>query len=183
MVEAEVAQEPVSEKANQDIEKLKKRMTELTARISELYEETPKPAYGPAPDPSILQDLEKSCNDSPYWQNFNKAAPIVFGIIAECDAGLRAMRDVSFIEEVIKVRDRLVLINEQLNQAEPSQIDVVEYAIVVAKLEHKMEILSALSMSSDVDSENIFQFNLLGMNKHIKIDKAKLREAITIGED
>ena len=80
----------------------------------------------------------------------------MFGIIAECDAGLRAMRDVSFIEEVIKVRDRLVLINEKLNQEDTSQIDVVEYAIVVAKLEHKMEILSALSMSTDDDSENMF---------------------------
>ena len=46
-----------------------------------------------------------------------------------------------FIEEVIKVRDRLVLINDQLNQADSSEIDIVEYAIVVAKLEHKMEIL------------------------------------------
>ena len=138
------------------MEKLKSRAADLTARIGDLYRDTPKPAYGPAPDPSILEELEKSCTDSPYWQNFNKAAPIVFGIIAECDAGLRAMRDVSFIEEVIKVRDRLVLINEKLNQEDTSQIDVVEYAIVVAKLEHKMEILSALSMSNDDDSENMF---------------------------
>ena len=40
------------------------------------------------------------------------------------------MRDVSFIDEVIKVRDRLVLINEELNKADSSEIDVVEYAIV-----------------------------------------------------
>ena len=151
--------------------------------IGQLYENTPKPTYGPAPDPSILDDLESNCGDSPYWQNFNKAAPIVFGIIAECDAGLKAMRDVSFIEEVIKVKDRLTLINEQLAKEDSPKIDIVEYSVVIAKLEHKMEILRALSLSNNAESESTFSFNLLGMNKHIKVDKAKLREAITVGEN
>ena len=46
-----------------------------------------------------------------------------------------------------------------------------------------MKILEALSMSNDSESDNIFSFNLLGMKKHIKIDKAKLREAITVCDE
>ena len=93
------------------------------------------------------------------------------------------MKDVSFIEEVIQLRDRLLLIDEQLNRADSSDVDIVEYAIVVAKLELKMEILSALSMSNDTEGEDTFSFNLLGMNKSITIDIAKLKEAITIGDN
>ena len=50
-----------------EIEKLKSRAESLNKRITTLYDETPKPEYGPAPDPDILENLEKNCADTLYW--------------------------------------------------------------------------------------------------------------------
>lgn len=47
-------------------------------------------------------------------------------------------------------------------------------------LEHKLSILSSLNISVDTDGEDKVSFNLFGANKSIIIDKAKMREAITI---
>ena len=77
-VEAEVAQKSEAQESQKslseqvsvtrpEVTKLRNRAAELRKRIGELYEETPKPAYGPAPDPQILEDLEGSCKDSEYW--------------------------------------------------------------------------------------------------------------------
>ena len=53
---------------------------------------------------------------------------------------------------------------DELHSTAPLMAQMVNHAIVVAKLEHKMEILSALSMSNDSEAEGTFSFNLLGMN-------------------
>ena len=45
------------------------------------------------------------------------------------------MRDVNFVDEVLKVTERFALINDELNKADSSTIDIVEYAVVLAKLE------------------------------------------------
>ena len=37
-----------------EVDRLRSRAATMNKRISDLYEETPKPAYGPGPDPSIL---------------------------------------------------------------------------------------------------------------------------------
>jgi hypothetical protein len=47
-------------------------------------------------------------------------------------------------------------------------------------LEHKLAILNSLNISVDSDGDEKVSFNLFGMNKSIVIDKAKMREAITI---
>ena len=57
---------------------------------------------------------------------------------------------------------------------------MVEYAIATKTLEHKLSILTALNISVDGDGEEKVSFNIIGSNKSMVIDKAKLREAITI---
>lgn len=59
-------------------------------------------------------------------------------------------------------------------------MDVVEYSIATKMLEHKLAILNSLNISVDSDGEEKVSFNLIGINKSIVIDKAKMREAITI---
>jgi hypothetical protein len=49
-------------------------------------------------------------------------------------------------------------------------------------LEHKLAVLTALNVSVEGDGEDKASFNIFGTNKSIVIDKAKLREAITIQE-
>ena len=57
---------------------------------------------------------------------------------------------------------------------------MLDYAIATKMLENKLAILSALNISVDGDGEDKVSFNLFGSNKSIVVDKAKLREAITI---
>jgi len=47
-------------------------------------------------------------------------------------------------------------------------------------IEYKLAILSSLNVSVEEDGEDKVSFNMFGSNKSIVIDKAKLREAITI---
>ena len=56
----------------------------------------------------------------------------------------------------------------------------MEYAIATKMLENKLAILSALNISVESDGEDKVSFNVFGANKSIVIDKAKMREAITI---
>ena len=68
--ESESKHESQSEKVaaiRPEVTKLRKRAADLTTSIGKLYEETPKPEFGPAPDPQILKDLERNCGDSAYY--------------------------------------------------------------------------------------------------------------------
>ena len=47
-------------------------------------------------------------------------------------------------------------------------------------LEQKLAVLTALNVSVDGDGDEKVSFNIFGTNKSIVIDKAKLKEAITI---
>jgi hypothetical protein len=49
-------------------------------------------------------------------------------------------------------------------------------------LEHKLAVLTSLNVSVDGDGDEKVSFNIFGSGKSIVIDKAKLREAITIQE-
>ena len=147
--------------------------------VNGLCETTPTPAYSAAPDPNILKNLLAECEDSDYWQNFKKAAPILFCMIAENDPNLKQMRDISFIEELLKTKSILTLLNNKLAEG-GADIDLVEYSIATKMLEHKLSILTSLNMQVEGESEGTFSFNLFGTNKSIKIDKAKFMEAVTI---
>lgn len=89
------------------------------------------------------------------------------------------MRDMSFIEELLKTKSILTLLNEKLTSG-AADIDIIEYSIATKMLEHKLAVLTALNVSVDGDGEDKASFNIFGTNKSIVIDKAKLREAITI---
>lgn len=138
----------------------------------------PKPFYS-APDVNILKQLLPECEDSHFWQNFKKAAPIMFCVAIEGDETLKHMRDMSFIEELLKTKSILTLLNEKLEN-NAADIDVIEYSIATKMLEHKLAVLTSLNVSVDGDGDEKASFNIFGTDKSIVIDKAKLREAITI---
>ena len=91
------------------------------------------------------------------------------------------MRDISFIEELLKTKSILTLLNGKLKEG-AADIDIVEYSIATKMLEHKLSILTSLNMQVEGETEGTFSFNLFGTNKSIKIDKAKFMEAVTIQE-
>ena len=162
-------------------ELLSQRVEAALNVVNGLCETTPTPAYSAAPDPNILKNLLPECEDSDFWQNFKKAAPILFCMIAENDNNLKQMRDISFIEELLKTKSILTLLNGKLQEG-AADVDIAEYAIATKMLEHKLSILTSLNMQVEGETEGTFSFNLFGTNKSIKIDKAKFMEAITIQE-
>jgi hypothetical protein len=89
------------------------------------------------------------------------------------------MRDMSFIEELLKTKSILTLLNNKLESG-AADVDVIEYSLATKMLEHKLAVLTALNVSVDGDGDEKTSFNIYGTNKSIVIDKAKLREAITI---
>lgn len=52
-------------------------------------EQTNVPSYTAVPDMNVLKDLLNECEDSDFWQNFKKAAPIIFCTAIESDQNLR----------------------------------------------------------------------------------------------
>ena len=89
------------------------------------------------------------------------------------------MRDMSFIEELLKTKSILTLLNGKLESG-AADIDIIEYSIATKMLEHKLAVLTALNVAVEGDDDDKASFNIYGTNKSIVINKAKLREAITI---
>jgi len=67
---------------------LANRLTVALEQVNKLAETVPKPFYS-APDANILKNLLPECEDSFFWQNFKKAAPIMFCVAIEGDEGLK----------------------------------------------------------------------------------------------
>ena len=165
--------------ARAQIDKLKARVEMSLAVANRLCETTPTPQYAAAPDQGILKNLLPECEDSEFWQNFKKAAPIMFCLAAEDDQNLKIARDMSFIEELLKTKSILTLLKQKIDEG-AADVDIMDYAIATKMLENKLAILSALNISVEGDGDDKVSFNIFGSNKSIVIDKAKMREAITI---
>lgn len=161
------------------LSKLAQRIEKSLTKVNELCETTPTPQFSAAPDPNILKDLVAESADSDFWMNFRKAAPIMFCMAVEGDDQLKAMRDMSFIEELLKTRSILQLLNGKLQEGS-SDIDIIDYSTAATVLEQKLAILNALNISVEGDGDEKVSFNLFGSGKSIVIDKAKMKEAITI---
>jgi hypothetical protein len=88
----------------------------------------------------------------------------------------------SFIEELLKTKSILQLLNGKLKEGAPD-IDVIDYTSATTMLESKLAILTALNISVEGDGDEKVSFNLYGSGKSIVIDKAKMKEAITIQDN
>ena len=97
------------------------------------------------PDHNVLQNLLQECEDSDFWQNFRKAAPILFCTAIEHDANLKQARDMSFIEELLKTKSIMRLMKDKVEKGDPD-IDVVEYALATRTLESKLRVLNSLNI-------------------------------------
>jgi hypothetical protein len=88
------------------------------------------------------------------------------------------MRDMSFIEELLKCKTIMGLMQTKIDGGS-SDVDIVEYSIATKMLESKIQILKALDFQVEENKEKIV-LNIKGSGKAIEIDIAKLKEAITI---
>jgi len=77
----------------------------------------------------------------------------MFCVAVEQDKNLQLNRDMSFIEELLKTKSILTLMNQKL-QANSADIDVIDYSMSCKMLEYKLQILNSLNMSVEEDTED-----------------------------
>lgn len=124
----------------------------------------------------------QECEDSEFWHNFKKAAPILFCQAIEHDTNLKQLRDMSFIEELLKTKSIMRLMKDKVAKGD-ADVDIVEYSLATKMLETKLQILQSLNIKvENSEDETKITLNVHGSNKSIEIDLVKLREAITIHE-
>lgn len=160
-------------------EKLGDRLKKNVEEIDELMKATNVPQYTAVPDHNVLSNLLEECEDSDFWQNFKKAAPIFFCTAIESDVGLKQLRDMSFIEELLKTKSLMRVMKDKVVKND-SDVDIVEYALATRTLENKLRILKALNIHVENEDNNKITLNVNGSNKAIEIDLVKMREAITV---
>ena len=103
---------------------------------------------------------------------------MLFCAAVEHNSDIKQVRDLSFMEELLKVRSMMHIMANKLGQNDAS-IDVIEYSMATQMLENKLSVLKSLNTTVEGDDDNRLTFNVQGTKKAVVIDLAKLREAIT----
>jgi hypothetical protein len=126
---------------------IKDQYNKLTERLSKSEEDVDKlmavssiPSYQFVPDANILTNLLAACGDSEFWLNFKKAAPIIFCTAVEHDTNLKQLRDMSFIEELLKTKSIIKMMKDKVEKGD-ADVDVVEYSLATKMLETKLAVL------------------------------------------
>ena len=113
-------------------EKLGERLAKNVAEIDNLMKATNVPQYTAVPDHNVMQNLLMECEDSDFWQNFKKAAPILFCTAIEHDVNLKQTRDMSFIEELLKTKSIMRMMKDKVERGD-ADVDIVEYALATRR--------------------------------------------------
>jgi len=86
------------------------------------------PGGVPAPPDTVLENLIAECGDHTFWLNFKKAAPMLFCAAIEHNNDIKQVRDLSFMEELLKVQSMMRLMSQKLESAD-ANIDIIEYSM------------------------------------------------------
>lgn len=140
-------------------DKLKERLTGKLAEAEELVKTTGMPGGIPTPPESVLSNLIAECEDHTFWLNFKKAAPMLFCAAIEPDNAIKQVRDLSFMEELLKVRSMMGIMAKKLDEGD-ANIDIIEYSMATQMLENKLSVLKALNTTVEGDSDELLTFNV-----------------------
>lgn len=121
-------------------EKLTTRLNKNVEDLDKLMSNANIPSYTAVPDVTVLNNLLQECEDSAFWHNFKKAAPILFCSAIEHDTELKQLRDMSFIEELLKTKSIMRLMKEKVAKGD-ANVDIVEYSLATKMLETKLQVL------------------------------------------
>lgn len=144
----------------------------------QLIKTTGMPMTAPIPPEEVLANLQDACSDHPFWLNFRKAAPMLFCALMESNDGIKQVRDISFVEELMKVKSLMAKMVEKINEGD-ANIDIIEYTTATQNLESKLKVLTALNTTVEGDTDEQLTFNIQGTNKAVRIDLNKMKESIT----
>ena len=87
-------------------DKLKERLASMSKDAEELVKASGMPFTTNANPPDIGDVLEQ-CGDHQFWLNFKKGAPMLFCALVEGNPAIKQIRDMSFMEELLKVRSMM----------------------------------------------------------------------------
>lgn len=163
----------------ESIEKIRDRVDNMCNNTEELIKATGMPAGGASlPPDTLLENLIKECDDHIFWKNFKKAAPMLFCALMEHNNQIKQVRDMSFMEELLKVKSLSTLMKGKLTESN-ANIDVIEYSMATQMLENKLNVLKSLNTTVEGDDDKTMTLNVQGTNKAIRIDLVKLKDAVT----
>lgn len=161
-------------------EKLNTRLSNNLEELDKLISSVNMLQYTAVPDVSALNNLLAECEDSAFWFNFKKAAPILFCHAIDNVEALRQIKDMAMIEELLKAKSVMRLMRDKVHKGD-ADVDIVEYSIATKMLESKVQLLQALNVNvENEEDKNKITLNIYGSQKSIEIDLEKLREAVTI---
>jgi len=102
---------------------------------------------------------------------------MLFCALMESNAAVKQIRDMSFMEELLKVRGMMSLMQSKVEKGDAS-IDIIEYSMATQLLENKLTVLQALNTTVEGDSDERMTLNVQGTGKAIQIDLTKLKESV-----
>jgi hypothetical protein len=161
----------------QQTDKLKERLDRKLEEADNLIKTTGMPSGMPIPPENVLDNLIEECEDHTFWLNFRKAAPMLFCAAVEHNSDIKQVRDLSFMEELLKVKTMMGVMANKLGQGDAA-IDIIEYSMATQMLENKLAILKSLNTTVEGDNDDKLTFNIMGTQKAVRIDLAKMRDAI-----
>jgi len=160
-------------------DQLRARLEAMKKESEELVSATGMPLSNvQEPPETVLDNLVAECDDVAFWLNFKKAAPMLFCALMENNQAIKQVRDMSFMEELLKVRSMMGLMSTKVEKNDAS-IDIIEYSMATQMLENKLSVLKALNTTVEGDSDERMTLNIQGTGKAIRIDLVKLKEAVT----
>lgn len=115
-----------SQKAQTDA--LRERLVSMKTQAEEIVKESSIAAAEVEPVTLDLKNLEEQCSDSPFWLNFRKGAPIFFCAMMEGHPQIKQVRDMSFMETLLKVRSIMGLMQSKVTQGD-ARVDVIEWSM------------------------------------------------------
>lgn len=161
-------------------EKLGTRLTTNLEELDKLISSVNMLQYTAVPDVSALNNLLGECEDSAFWYNFKKAAPILFCHAIDPVDSLRQVKDMAMIEELLKAKSLMRLMKDKVTKGD-ADVDIVEYSIATKMLENKVQLLQALNINvENEEDKNKITLNIYGTSQSVEIDLAKLREAVVV---
>ena len=115
-----------SQKAQTDA--LRERLVSMKTQAEKIVKESSIAAAEVEPVTLDLKNLEEQCSDSPFWLNFRKGAPIFFCAMMEGHPQIKQVRDMSFMETLLKVRSIMGLMQSKVTQGD-ARVDVIEWSM------------------------------------------------------
>ena len=144
----------------QSIDKIRERIDTMCENTDELIKATGMPTGGATvPPENLLENLIKECDDHVFWKNFKKAAPMLFCALMESNNQIKQVRDMSFMEELLKVKSLSTLMKGKI-QGSDASIDVIEYSMATQMLENKLSVLKSLNTTVEGDSDQKMTLNV-----------------------